>query len=108
MAESADIPDHELTRVLRQHGPLLEERTRALLATGAAEIAVPRLLLHARLRSPSRWRKGLLEVTSEDPFTGATNAGTSPLRRTPWPPSLTEEITIRLALEIVNRLAQPG
>jgi hypothetical protein len=108
MADAADIPDRELTRVLREHGPLLEEQIRALLATGAAEIAVPRLLLHARMRSPRRWRKGLLEVTSEDPFTGATLASTSPLRRTPWPPSLTQEIAIRLALEIVNRLAQPG
>jgi hypothetical protein len=108
MADGADIPDHELTRVLREHGPLLEEQTGALLATGAADIAVPGLLLHARLRPPRRWRKGLLEVTSEDPFTGATLGTTSPLRRTPWPPSLTREIQINLAMEIVHRPRQPG
>jgi hypothetical protein len=108
MADSADIPDRELTRVLRQHGPLLEEHTRALLATGAAEIAVAGLLLHARLRPPRRWRKGLLEVTSEDPFTGATLGTASPLPRTPWPPSLSREITICLASEIVHRPTQAG
>jgi hypothetical protein len=108
MADGADIPDHELTRVLREHGPLLEEQTRVLLATGAAEVAVPGLLLHARLRPPRRWRKGLLEVTSEDPFTGETLDTSSPLRRTPRPSSRTEEITIHLALQIVYRPDQPG
>jgi hypothetical protein len=104
MADGADIPDHELTRVLREHDLLLEQQAWALLTTGAASFSVAGLLLHARLRRPRRWRKGLLEVTSEDPSTGATVGTASPLRRTCGP----REIKIRLATEVVHRPGQPG
>ena len=104
-AEAGDIPDHELTRVLQEHGQALEEQSRALLATGAASISVDGLLLHARLRVPRRWRKGLLELTLEDPASGETpDTSSGPLDRagrSPGSLSLISEITIRLAMAIV-------
>jgi len=81
-AEAGDIPDHELTRVLQEHGQALEEQSRALLATGAASISVDGLLLHARLRVPRRWRKGLLELTLEDPASGVKRRILPPARWT--------------------------
>ena len=78
--ETAEIFDDELTRVLQEHG--LQEQSRALLTTGAASIAVPGMMLHARLRIPRRWRKGLLEVTTEDSASGAVlGTSSSPLSR---------------------------
>jgi hypothetical protein len=69
-AEGAEVVDHELTRILHVHGQVLEEQSRTLVITGAASICMPGILLRARLRVPRRWRKGLLEVTSEDPSSG--------------------------------------
>lgn len=81
-AEAGEVVDHELTRVLHEHAQVLEEQSRALVTTGAASISVPGVLLHARLRIPRRWRKGLLEITSEDPSSGvALGTSSSPLSR---------------------------
>jgi hypothetical protein len=106
-AEAGDIPDHELTRVLQEHGQALEEQSRALRATGAASISVDGLLLHARLRLPRRWRKGRLELTLEDPSSGESlDTSSGPLgrtRRSHGPLSLIDQITIRLALQVVAR-----
>jgi hypothetical protein len=104
-AEADEVVDHELTRVLHEHGQLLEEQSRALVTTGAASISVPGMLLHARLRLPRRWRKGLLEITSEDPSSGAAlGTSSSPLSqagRSHGSLSLIEEVTIQLAFEVV-------
>ncbi len=104
---AAEIFDEELTRVLREHG--LEEQSRDLLTTGAASIAVPGMMLHARLRIPRRWRKGLLEVTTEDSASGAVlGTSSSPLSRAGrnhGSLSLIDEITIQLALEVVYGLS---
>jgi hypothetical protein len=102
-AESDEIFDHEVTRVLREHG--LEEESRVLLTAGAASIAMPGVILDARLRMPRRWRKGLLEVTSRDRASGEV-LGTSsrPLDRagrSHGALSLADEIAIDLALEVV-------
>lgn len=102
-AEPGEVFDHELTRVLREYG--LEEKSQALLTAGAASIAAPGVTLHARLRMPRRWRKGLLEVTSRDRASGEV-LGTSsrPLDRagrSHGALSLADEITIDLALEVV-------
>jgi hypothetical protein len=102
--ETAEIFDDELTRVLQEHG--LQEQSRALLTTGAASIAVPGMMLHARLRIPRRWRKGLLEVTTEDSASGAVlGTSSSPLSRggrSHGSLSLIDEITIQLALEVAH------
>jgi hypothetical protein len=104
-AEAGQVVDHELTRVLHEHGQLLAEQSRALVTTGAASISVPRTLLHARLRIPRRWRKGLLEITSEDPSSGeALGTSSSPLSRAGRSHrslSLIDEVTIQLAFEVV-------
>ena len=106
-AEAGDTPDHELTRVLQQHGQVLEEQSRALLATGAASISIDGLRLEARLRAPRRWRKGLLELTLENPSSGETlSTSAGPLDRTRrghGPLSLIDQITIRLALQVMAR-----
>ena len=103
-AEGDDVFDHELTRVLQEHGDLLEERARALLTGGTASICGPEVTLHAQLRPPRRWRKGLLEVTSRDAASGAVLATSSrPLDRAGadrGSASLLAEITIDLALEL--------
>jgi hypothetical protein len=103
--EAGEVFDHELTRVLREYGPVLEEQSRALLTTGAASISVPGVLLRARLRIPRRWRKGRLEVRSEDPATGAELGNSArPVRRagrSHGSLSLIDEITVELALEVV-------
>ena len=104
-AEGGEVVDRELTRVLHEHGQVLEEQSRALLTTGAASICVPGVRLHARLRIPRRWRQGLLEVTSEDPASGEVlGSSSSPLGRVGsnhGSLSLIDEITIHLALEVV-------
>jgi hypothetical protein len=104
-AEAGEIVDHELTRVLHEHAQVLEEQSRALVMTGAASISVPGVLLHARLRIPRRWRKGLLEITSEDPSSGvALGTSSSPLSRagrSHGSLSLIDEVTIELACEVV-------
>ena len=104
-AEAGEVFDHELTRVLHEHGQVLEEQSRALLTTGAASICVPGVMLHARLRIPRRWRKGLLEVTSEDPASGEVLGSSSSTLgragRNHGSLSLINEITIQLALEVV-------
>jgi hypothetical protein len=103
---AGEVPDHELTRVLHEHGQVLEEQSRTLLATGAASVSVPGALLHARLRIPRRWRKGLLEVTAEDPSSGAAlGASAIPLdrpgrRRGSMP--LVDELAVRLAAEVAH------
>ena len=103
--DGAEVVDHELTRVLHEHGRLLAEQSRALVTTGAASISLPRTLLHARLRIPRRWRKGLLEITSENPSSGiALGTSSSPLSRADRSHgslSLIDEVTIQLAFEVV-------
>jgi hypothetical protein len=105
-ADGAEIVDHDLTRVLHVHGQVLEEQSQALVTTGAASICVPGMLLHARLRIPRRWRKGLLEITSEHPSSGkALGTSTIPLGRAGHSHgslSLIEEITIRLAGQVAD------
>jgi hypothetical protein len=100
--EPAEILDHELTRILAIHGPELEETSRILLATGAATIARPEVILRVRLRVPSRWRRGLLEIAAEDPASGAALArSASTLRRSGQDSAaLRQEITIDLAMEL--------
>lgn len=104
-AGAGEVFDHELTRVLHEHGQVLEEHSRALLTAGAASVTVPGVMLHARLRIPRRWRKGLLEVTSEDPASGEVLGSSSrTLARagsSRGSLSLIEEITTHLALEVV-------
>lgn len=104
-AEAGEVFDHELTRVLHEHGQVLEEQSRALLTTGAASIAMPGVMLRARLRIPRRWRQGLLEVTAQDPASGAVlSRSSSPLARigrNDGSLSLIGEITTRLAFEVV-------
>jgi hypothetical protein len=102
-AEADEVFDHEVTRVLREYG--LEEKTRALLTAGAASIATPGVMLHARLRMPRRWRKGRLDVTSRDRASGEDLGFSSrPVGRTGRSHgalSLADEIAIDLALEVV-------
>lgn len=102
----AEVFDHELTRVLHEHGQVLEEQSRALLTTGIASISVPGVILHARLQIPRRWRKGLLEVTSEDPASGevlgSSSRPLSSVGSNHGSLSLIDEITIHLALEVVS------
>jgi hypothetical protein len=67
--------DHELTGVLRAHGRMLEEKSLALLATGAASVSRPGVTLQARLRV-SRWRRrGWLEIAAVDPGSGEVRSG---------------------------------
>jgi hypothetical protein len=100
--DASDVFDHELTRVLQVHGQALEKQSRALLATGEASIAVPGVILRARLRAPRRWRRGLLETATENPATGAvTHSSSRPAGRAGHDrASLLREITIDLALEL--------
>jgi hypothetical protein len=104
-AETSEVFDHELTRILHEHGQVLKEESQALLTTGSASISVPGVMLRARLRTPRRWRQGLLEVEAEDPASGEVlGSSSSPLGRigsNRGSLSLIDEITIDLALEIV-------
>ncbi len=103
--EPAGIFDHELTRVLAVHGPELEETSRILLATGTASITRPEVILRVRLRVPRRWRRGLLEITVEDPASGAVlGRSASPLGRPGLDGmALIQEITIDLGMELAHR-----
>jgi hypothetical protein len=100
--DASDVFDHELTRVLQVHGHALEKQSRTLLATGEASIAVPEVILRARLRAPRGWRRGLLEIATENPVTGAiTHSSSRPTGRAGHDrASLLREITIDLALEL--------
>jgi hypothetical protein len=100
--DASDVFDHELTRVLQVHGQALEKQSRALLATGEASIAVPGVILRARLRAPRWWRQGLLEIATENPVTGAiTRTSSRPAGRAGHDrASLLREITIDIALEL--------
>ena len=104
-AEAGEVFDHELTRVLHEHAQVLEEQSRALQAAGAASISVPGVILHARLRIPRGWRKGLLEVTAEDPASGEVRGSSSSqlgrAGRNHGSLSLIDEITVQLAFEVV-------
>lgn len=102
--ETEEVFDHELTRVLRTRGRALEEQSRTLLAMGAATIASPEAILHAKLRIPRWRRRGLLEIAAEDPITGEVKSSSSiPLRTAGRNrASLIEEITIRLANELAH------
>lgn len=106
--EPAEIFDHELTRVLAVHGPELEETSRTLLATGAASLTRPEMILRLRLQVPRRWRRGLLEITAEDPASGAVlGRSASPLgRRGRDSRALIQEITIDLGMELAH--GRPG
>jgi hypothetical protein len=109
--ESDEVFDHELTRVLQEHGQMLEEQSRVLLAKGAASIELPGVVLQARLRAPSRYRKGLLEIRSEDSNGGELGTSSRPLDRAGRERgslSLTEEIAVDLALEFLQWRASPG
>jgi hypothetical protein len=101
-AGASDVFDHELTRVLQVHGQALEKLSRALLATGDASIALPGVILRARLRAPRWWRRGLLETSTENPVTGAiTHTSSRPAGQAGHDrASLLREITIDLALEL--------
>jgi hypothetical protein len=100
--EADELFDRELTRVLATLGPMLEEKSQALLDTGTASIARPDVLLQARLRV-SRWRRrGWLEVTAEDPVSGAMTSGFATV--VGWAgrnqAQLIKEISVHLALEL--------
>ena len=103
--EAGEVFDQELTRVLHEHGQVLERQSRVLVTTGAALISVPGVMLRARLRIPRRWRKGLLELTSEDPANGEVLGRSSCLLDRVGSDheslSLIDQITIHLALEVV-------
>jgi hypothetical protein len=111
-AEGAEVVDDELTRILHVHGQVLEEQSRTLVITGTASICMPGILLRARLRVPRRWRKGLLEVTSEDPSSGeALGTCTASLGRVGHNRgslSLADEITIRLAGQVADGPSTQG
>jgi hypothetical protein len=112
-AKADEVFDHQLTRVLHEHGQVLEEQSRALLTTGAASIAMPEVMLRARLRIPRRWRQGLLEVTAEDPASGEVlGSSSSPLGsrigRNHGSLSLIDQIAIRLAFEVVYGPSAPA
>jgi hypothetical protein len=100
--DATDVFDHELSRVLQVHGQALEKQSQALLVTGEASIALPGVILRARLRAPRWWRRGLLETATESPATGAiTHRSSQPTGRAGHDrASLLREITIALALEL--------
>ncbi len=56
--------------MLDARGQELAEQSQILPATGTASIPIPGAPLHARLRSPSWWRHGLLELAAEDARSG--------------------------------------
>jgi hypothetical protein len=102
--------DRELTHVLATLGPMLEETSQALLATGAASISRPEVLLQARLRV-SRWRRrGWLEVTAEDPVSGAMTSGFA--TAVGWAgrdqAQLIRDISVHLALELTYGASGTG
>lgn len=107
--EPEEVFDHELTNVLQAEGKALEAKSEALLATGVASITRPGLVLHARLRV-SRWRRGLLEITAEDPVSGEVRGSSSTVLSQTGRnrASLVGEITINLGLEIAHGLGSGG
>jgi hypothetical protein len=103
-AEAGEVFDHELTHVLQKHERMLDEHSQALLATGATSITTPETTLRARLRAPSRWRRGLLEIAAEDPVSGEVGGSSSiPLDRAGRNRrSLADEIAIHLGFELAH------
>ncbi len=103
-AGAGEVFDHELTHVLRARGHELEELSRNLLVTGAGSIAGPGVILRARLRVPRWWRRGSLEIDTEDCVSGeVTRGSSSPLGKTGRDrESLIMKITIDLALELAH------
>lgn len=102
--DADEVFDQELTDVLAAHGQELEEKSRALLATGTATITRPAVILRASLQAPSRWRHGMLRIVAEDPASGHVRGGSSlTLRRGPrTSASLADELTIHLAMELAH------
>jgi hypothetical protein len=107
--EPGEVFDYELTSVLQAEGEMLEQHSEALLATGAVSITRPGVILHATLRLP-RWRRGLLEVTAEDPVSGEVigSSGAVLSKRGQDHESLVRELTISLALELAHGLGSAG
>jgi len=103
-AEAEEVFDHELTRVLQEHGRALEEQSRALLATGVVSITSPGVILRAKLRLPRWRRRGWLEIAREDPLSGeVTGSSSVPVGNAGRNrESLIEEITICLAMELAH------
>src|SRR5258708_15596386 len=101
-ADAEEVLDQELTAVLQAHGQMLEERSHALLAHGAVSIVRPGVILSARLRVPRWWRQGLLEISAEDPVSGAVRSSSSiPLGKAGRNrASLLREITVHLGGEL--------
>jgi hypothetical protein len=107
--ETEEVFDHELTNVLQREGKALEENSEALLTTGAVSITRPGLVLRARLRVP-RWRRGLLEITAEDPVSGEVKGSSSIALSQSGRnrASFVKEITIHLGLELAHGLGSGG
>jgi hypothetical protein len=103
-ADADEIFDQELTDVLEARGDELENKSQALLATGAATITGPGVILRATLQAPRRWQHGMLKITTEDPASGQVRGGSSlTLRRgSRSSTSLAREITIHLAMELAH------
>jgi hypothetical protein len=104
-AEAGEAFDHELTDVLQARGHELEELSQQLLATGAGSIAGPGVILRARLRAPRWWRRGSLEISTEDSVSGEVRRGSWSLGRAAGRDreSLIMEITVDLALMLLGR-----
>ena len=102
--DADEVFDQELTDVLAAHGEELEEKSRALLATGAATITRPGVILRPTLQAPRRWRHGMLKITAEDPASGEARGGSylTLNRGSRTSPSLAREITIHLAMELAH------
>ncbi|HEY1618306.1 MAG TPA: hypothetical protein VGG25_11835 [Streptosporangiaceae bacterium] len=103
-SDADEIFDQDLTDVLEARGQELEEQSRTLLATGAATITRPEVILRATLQPPSRWRHGMLRIVAEDPASGHVQGNSSlTLRRGPrTSASLADELTIHLAMELAH------
>jgi|SRR5580692_470454 hypothetical protein len=101
---AGEIFDQELTDVLAAYGRELQEQSRVLIATGAASISTPRVILRARLRVPRRWRHGLLEIAALDPASGSVMGGSATTLSRPGPDraSLVRELTIHLGMELAH------
>jgi len=103
-AEAGEVFDHELTHVLQARGHELGELSQQLLATGAGSIAGPGVELRARLRAPRWWRRGSLEIFTENSVSGEVRRGCWSLGKARRDrESLIMEITVDLALELLGR-----
>jgi hypothetical protein len=102
--DADEIFDQELTDVLAAYGQELEEQSRVLIATGAASITRPWVILRARLQVPRRWRRGLLEIAAHDPASGTVMGGGSMMlgRQGQHSASLVREITVHLGMELAH------